>query len=150
MFGLSARVSRRRIRRSILLVPCLAFTWYITFYYKGFGFDSVRPSRTKIVTHTIIPICTEGTVAPKAAERKPLESHSFRSDGLLEVNPNGRHPIYDLIKRAEAEWDKKMDRQSKTLGEAVAEYERRYRRAPPKGFDHWFVPILCLQSVYKI
>lgn len=28
-------------------------------------------------------------------------------------------------------------RQSKTLQEAVAEYKRRYERAPPKGFDIW-------------
>jgi len=55
----------------------------------------------------------------------------------MEVNPDGRHPIYDLIERAEAEWDKKLKRQSKGLSEAVAEYKRRYRRAPPKGFDDW-------------
>jgi hypothetical protein len=42
-------------------------------------------------------------------------------DGLVEVNPDGRHPIYDLIQHAEAEWDEKL-RQSKALDEAVEEY----------------------------
>jgi hypothetical protein len=66
-----------------------------------------------------------------------LQPHVFRSDGLLEVNPNGRHAMYDLIERAEAEWAKKLKRQSKSLDEAVSEYERRYHRAPLKGFDDW-------------
>jgi len=60
------------------------------------------------------------------------------SDELLEVNPNGRHPVYELIEHAKAKWDKK-------LNEAVAEYERRYHRAPPKGFNKWCILfILCI------
>ena len=31
-----------------------------------------------------------------------------------------------------------LARQSTTLEEAVKEYERRYGRAPPRGFDEWF------------
>ena len=79
-----------------------------------------------------------GGLEHEAVVEKPLlQPHLFRADGLLQVNPNGRHPIYDLVERAEAEWDEKLKKQSKTLDEAVAEYERRYRRAPPKGFDKW-------------
>jgi len=47
------------------------------------------------------------------------------------------HPIYELISRAEKEWQGKLDRASKTLDQAVAEYRRRYLRAPPKGFELW-------------
>jgi hypothetical protein len=32
-----------------------------------------------------------------------------------------------------------LDRQSKTLEQAVKEYTRRYGRPPPKGFDDWYV-----------
>ncbi|KAF8331788.1 hypothetical protein F5887DRAFT_890461 [Amanita rubescens] len=39
---------------------------------------------------------------------------------------------------AEAEFKKKLSSQSKTLKAAVAEYKRRYKRNPPKGFDEWF------------
>jgi hypothetical protein len=31
-----------------------------------------------------------------------------------------------------------VDRQSKTLGQAVKEYAKRYGRPPPKGFDDWW------------
>ncbi|TKA58044.1 hypothetical protein B0A53_00446 [Rhodotorula sp. CCFEE 5036] len=48
------------------------------------------------------------------------------------------HPIHYLIREGKQAWKAKVARQSKTLKEAVAEYERRYWRRPPKGFDHWF------------
>ncbi|KZT24399.1 glycosyltransferase family 90 protein [Neolentinus lepideus HHB14362 ss-1] len=67
-----------------------------------------------------------------------LPPHVYRSDGLLVVNPEGAHPIYELIERAEEAWDNKLRRASRTLGQAVEEYKRRYRRLPPKGFDHWW------------
>ncbi|KAG0702517.1 glycosyl transferase family 90-domain-containing protein, partial [Suillus ampliporus] len=65
-------------------------------------------------------------------------AHTFRPDGLLQVNPGGRHPILDLIARAEEEWDAKLAHASQTLPEAVHEYHRRYARAPPLGFDRWW------------
>ncbi|KAF8066953.1 hypothetical protein FPV67DRAFT_1768934 [Lyophyllum atratum] len=67
-----------------------------------------------------------------------LQEHRYRTDGLLEVNPNGPHPIFELIRNAEAEWDVKVARSSKTVDEAAAEYERRYKRQPPLGFDDWW------------
>ncbi|KAG6884641.1 hypothetical protein C0993_009358 [Termitomyces sp. T159_Od127] len=70
--------------------------------------------------------------------RLALEKHLYRSDGLLEVNPNGMHPIFELIRDAEAAWDAKLERSSKTLAEAVVEYQRRYKRLPPRGFDDWW------------
>ncbi|KZV84062.1 hypothetical protein EXIGLDRAFT_727684 [Exidia glandulosa HHB12029] len=71
-------------------------------------------------------------------ERSP---HEFRDlEGLLAVNESahGRHPIYDLIARAEYLWDQKRATQSRSLRQACAEYERRYNRRPPKGFDKWW------------
>ncbi|KAL7418792.1 hypothetical protein Q5752_006475 [Cryptotrichosporon argae] len=48
------------------------------------------------------------------------------------------HPIPGLMADARAEYDAKLSRQSRTLGEAAAEYRQRYGRDPPKGFDDWF------------
>ncbi|GJN88899.1 hypothetical protein Rhopal_001870-T1 [Rhodotorula paludigena] len=48
------------------------------------------------------------------------------------------HPIHHLIREAEDAWAAKVARQSKTLEQAVAEYERRYKQRPPRGFDAWF------------
>ncbi|SJL16213.1 uncharacterized protein ARMOST_19732 [Armillaria ostoyae] len=67
-----------------------------------------------------------------------LPMHEFLSDGLLEVNPEPPHPIYQLIEFAEKKWKAKLQRASKNLDEAVAEYKRRYKRAPPRGFDIWW------------
>ncbi|KAK0215637.1 glycosyltransferase family 90 protein [Armillaria fumosa] len=64
--------------------------------------------------------------------------HEFLSNGLLEVNPELPHPIYQLIDFSERKWKAKLQRASKTLDEAVVEYERRYRRPPPRGFDKWW------------
>ncbi|KZO93944.1 glycosyltransferase family 90 protein, partial [Calocera viscosa TUFC12733] len=66
------------------------------------------------------------------------EEHTYLPNGLLLVNPKGRHPIYDLIEKAEVSWKAKLDRQSKTLNQAVAEYRTRWNRYPPKGFDKWW------------
>ena len=74
---------------------------------------------------------------PKKPLPPPLGKHKFRSDGLLQVNMEGAHPIFELISRAEKEWEGKLRGASKTLREAVQEYKKRYKRAPPKGFDLW-------------
>lgn len=136
---------RRKIRR-LIIVPCicLAITLYVAIFHKVFNLDSLRPKPTETRKGTTTVTVYERTTATQAAvfdreSDEPLESHTFRSDGYLEVNPNGRHPIYDLMEHAEAEWEEKLKRQSKSLGEAVVEYTRRYHRAPPKGFDDWWV-----------
>ena len=67
--------------------------------------------------------------------------HIYRDDGLLQVNPDAPHPIFNLMERSEAAWNKKLKRASKKLDDAVAEYERRYKRLPPLGFDQWYVLI---------
>ena len=38
---------------------------------------------------------------------------------------------------AKVAFTKRLVKQSKTLPEAVAEYERRYGRDLPRGFDDW-------------
>lgn len=52
--------------------------------------------------------------------------------------PLTEHPIPHLMAAAEDEFRAKLARQSTSLGEAVAEYKRRYGRDPPKGFDKWY------------
>lgn len=43
------------------------------------------------------------------------------------------HPIHQLIQTNKRKWDRKLKSQSKSLHEAVEEYERRYTMRPPKG-----------------
>ena len=54
------------------------------------------------------------------------------------TRPPIHHPIPKLMADARESFDQKIARQSKSLDQAVAEYERRYQRAPPKGFDEWY------------
>ncbi|KAL0566423.1 hypothetical protein V5O48_015589 [Marasmius crinis-equi] len=65
---------------------------------------------------------------------------SMFSAGEKTVEPKGitQHPIPKLMDEAEGHFRQKIERQSKTLPEAVAEYKRRYNRPPPKGFDEWW------------
>lgn len=75
------------------------------------------------------------------SEDAPTNHHHFyRSDGLLEVNPNAPHPIFELIQRAKRDWEAKHKRASTTLKQACIEYKRRYGREPPPGFQRWYVP----------
>ncbi|KAH7096656.1 hypothetical protein BKA62DRAFT_719054 [Auriculariales sp. MPI-PUGE-AT-0066] len=66
-------------------------------------------------------------------------THVLKPDiGLLEMNNSiseVRHPLVELIERAERLWEGKLATQSTTLREAYNEYIRRYKRKPPKGFD---------------
>lgn len=52
--------------------------------------------------------------------------------------PSRVHPIYQLITANEAEHKRLLERQSKSLEEAVREYRRRYGLPPPPHFDQWY------------
>jgi hypothetical protein len=85
------------------------------------------------------PPAGKGKKKANARFKGKLAQHKYRDDGLLVVNSAGRHPIYDLLEKAKENWEGKLARASKTLGQAVNEYRRRYGRAPPRGFDRWWV-----------
>lgn len=85
----------------------------------------------------------QGVLALSAVDDE-MGTHHYRDDGLVEVNPVGPHPIYELVRRAQKDWEQKIRTASKTLEEAVDEYKRRYRRLPPKGFDDWYAYIVSI------
>lgn len=101
---------------------------------------ALRPSRLRNRPGVPVPPLDQ---AEALRDNDLFPKHTYHSNGLLEVNPHGRHPIYDLIERAEKEWDEKIRRQSTTLEDAVLEYKRRYARLPPPGFDHWYALPFC-------
>ena len=75
---------------------------------------------------------------PPGVAYKTFHDHPIER-GLLKVDPESQlHPIYQLIRDGRDKWDEKVARQSKTLKEAVSEYRKRYKRAPPRGFDKWW------------
>ncbi|EEB89018.1 hypothetical protein MPER_12940 [Moniliophthora perniciosa FA553] len=91
----------------------------------------------------VIPEAPEAPPPPPPPPPPP--GHHYRDDGLVEVNPEAPHPIFELIKRAEEAWTTKLQTASTSLEEAVGEYKRRYKRKPPKGFDKWRVGLHDVQ-----
>ncbi|SCZ88292.1 BZ3500_MvSof-1268-A1-R1_Chr2-1g04314 [Microbotryum saponariae] len=98
---------------------------------------------------------TEGTLddSGSGTEARYLGSRKkFTGNGAENVAaPSQPHPIHLLMDSAKRMWTRKVERQSKTLREAVEaiqktdetlttwqEYERRYNRRPPKGFADWW------------
>ena len=149
-----------RSPRGMVVLGSLAFLWLCTSYVRANSHHLAK----RPVHPAFLPIIKQGGklvgyVSPSAANRvqswhdyqvatnpnRPLTEaeiearaqHTFHPNGLLLVNPRGRHPISVLIERAEKRWKDKVARQSRTLSQAVSEYKRRYRRNPPKGFDDW-------------
>ncbi|KAG5720288.1 hypothetical protein E4T56_gene1947, partial [Termitomyces sp. T112] len=59
------------------------------------------------------------------------------SSGVKET-VDDEHPIARLMDEAEERYRGKLGGQSRTLEEAVEEYQRRYGRVPPRGFDGWW------------
>ncbi|KZP13270.1 glycosyltransferase family 90 protein [Athelia psychrophila] len=122
---MASMASNRRMRRMVV-IPCVVATSSSS---PTSGTPSLRPS-------PLSPLLSP----PRGGEpgNKATGEHVFLANGLMEVNPDGRHPMFDLMDRGAAQWDAKLERQSTTLEEAVREYKRRHGRAPPKGFDHWW------------
>ncbi|KAJ6480242.1 glycosyl transferase family 90-domain-containing protein [Mycena sanguinolenta] len=128
---------------------------HIAFKYAGVGAGRAKETvtRTLWATRTLAraaaPLPTRDASAKKLkanAKSKPKnkdkeaasEEHTFHPSGLLHVNALAPHPIPILISRAEAAWARKLASATTTLRAATLEYRRRYRRAPPKGFDVWW------------
>ncbi|KAJ5204896.1 uncharacterized protein N7498_005775 [Penicillium cinerascens] len=48
------------------------------------------------------------------------------------------HPVAQLVSDATKVFNKTLQHQSKSLAEAVTEYQRRYKMPPPPHFDEWY------------
>lgn len=48
------------------------------------------------------------------------------------------HPVENLVHNARADFSAIIQRQSKSLPEAIQVYKRRYHRPPPLGFEKWY------------
>lgn len=102
-------------KRGLLYAICLIFVFLEAGLYAARQQTSKRSERSKDgVQQTLFP-----------SSNKDLTQFS--------------HPIPKLMADAEDKFRGLLDRQSKTFEEAVNEYQRRYGRNPPKGFDDWYL-----------
>ncbi|KAG6845002.1 hypothetical protein H0H87_001774 [Tephrocybe sp. NHM501043] len=126
-------------RRLIDVCSVLAIYYLVKLIYHGLiSIGASRSSGGGSVSSdkSTFPACER---VGRADDETPISAnHVYSPSGLLHTNPDGIHPILALIRSAEDEWDRKLDRASRTLEDAVKEYKRRYRRDPPVGFDDWW------------
>ncbi|KAI0506759.1 hypothetical protein F5B22DRAFT_436253 [Xylaria bambusicola] len=83
----------------------------------------------------------DGTRKSEDNSQSSSASSSFAgSSPDLKYKPAPRdvHPIHFLVTQAEKELQATRAKQSKTLGQAIAEYRRRYGIPPPPNFNKWF------------
>lgn len=146
--GMSAppSTSRRQRRRQLLI---LALVVGVTFLLYSSRTPSA-PSPASVVararehlSHAEREDCELFPWRPECGSNEPdpfLGAQIAEHDGHRFYDPAaaGPHPIHRIMSDAKRAWRKKVARQSTTLAEAVTEYERRYRRRPPKGFPAWF------------
>ncbi|KAL4927948.1 uncharacterized protein BDV17DRAFT_282196 [Aspergillus undulatus] len=81
-------------------------------------------------------------VAPLAPSTRPSPSQQpidiVSSTDPIDKYPSDVHPITALVQDAEQQFNQLLERQSRTLNDAVNEYRRRYNMHPPPHFDKWF------------
>ncbi|KAG6890054.1 hypothetical protein C0995_012512 [Termitomyces sp. Mi166 len=130
-------------KRRFIVVPLIALVFSFIIYsqeYLLYGPRSTKSAVSIVVSSSAFGSAYSQPVCVPPTPEKPafLLPHTYRDDGILEVNPDGGHPIFELIELANARWKSKLERASKTFDEAVREYVKRYKRRPPKGFDKWW------------
>ncbi|KAF6762134.1 hypothetical protein DFP72DRAFT_878086 [Ephemerocybe angulata] len=134
------KTSTLRLTQTVTVVPQDPSSTSIA--RDAFGFLIVNSSSTSVLLQP--PPSEKVAKASKSDTQSEWDSvaasssHFYRADGLVEVSPSGSHPIFELISRAELLWDQKHKKASKTLKEAYIEYQKRYGRRPPQGFDIWW------------
>jgi len=106
------------------------FIFFVLFIFMQVGFHTGRRRHPKLDRMVVIQDLDQDWIS------KPSNILPFAEEGKNSMIQ--QHPIPRLMEEAEEKYRKKLGGQSKTLKAAVAEYRRRYRRAPPKGFDDWW------------
>ena len=122
-------LNRKKNLALLIFCVCLVYLW-----------SKLSSESSPLKKPSFSVIDEPGPSSSKGRQRSGRHGkHTYRSDGLLELNANATHPVFELITKAEAAWYAKLRKVSVTFQDAVEEYVRRYKRAPPKGFDKWFV-----------
>jgi hypothetical protein len=128
----------RRTSRQVCGICAAVLILILSNLLLGF-FSGFRFALTPILDDPDIDIITSDKLLTPSQISLPRVPgrHVYLPNGLLQVNRDAPHPIYELMKQAEEDWNRKLERASTTLEQAVREYRRRYHRYPPKGFDLW-------------
>ncbi|KAH6684464.1 glycosyltransferase family 90 protein [Halenospora varia] len=117
---------RMRSRQFLVLIGLLTFAGFSLLYLRSPPMPTTFRSQ---------PISAN---VPHTPKRPSGQSPAVDSPARGPPRIGPAHPVWQLIKDAEQDWERTLARQSKTLGEAVEEYRRRYGIHPPPNFDKWY------------
>jgi hypothetical protein len=118
-----------RSRQFLLLLGLLALVGLSVYYLQ-------TPAIPAIKSSTRPPSYIPPRPKPQIPAAPPSTGEEEKA-GPPQIGP-GSHPIWQLIKDAEQDFESTLERQSKSLDEAVIEYRRRYGIPPPPNFDKWY------------
>lgn len=153
----------RRFNTSAFILTSTTLIIILTHYYYCFHYPVIQSSSSKLTSrirnHQKLKKPSI-TLSSTSSASLPITNTHVSSNGLLylleQPNPNTistsnyleskqqskklsiDHPIFSLIKNATLIWENKLKNQSTNLRSAKEEYERRYHRSPPRGFDEWW------------
>jgi hypothetical protein len=141
----STSSNRSRVKRHLIIFALFATVSLSLFHSNlpGLGFDNLKAYYSSMFSD---PIAANET-SSQYTTISPLISNFTETSGILSFSLSlsssssiAVHPVYELIQRGKQAWKLKVEKQSKTLKDAVSEYRQRYKMEPPKGFDIWCVP----------
>lgn len=75
------------------------------------------------------------SISLNTATGEDADSLAFNSPGPASGQ---KHPIKLLVEDARRQYTHMIESQSKSLEQAIANYQKRYHREPPPGFDDWY------------
>ena len=102
--------------------------------------------RTFFLAFAAIPCLAVVSWVFNANKDLPVVSWSSGALSASQVS-SSQHPIELLAAESQDRFEQMLSKQSKTVREAASEYQRRYNRKPPPGFDQWFM--LCQEHGVK-
>ena len=76
----------------------------------------------------------------------PVTDGDVSCSGLLGLPSGQKYPIENLFEDARQKQAHLVERQSKSLAEALINYKDRYNREPPPGFDKWYHAAISLNA----
>lgn len=113
-----------RSRQFIFLFGLFSFVAFSIYYLRSTPLTSNRGSNLSPVS----PPPQKPAAPANEDEKRPAPPHIGTST----------HPIWQLIRDAEKDLERTLERQSQSLEEAVVEYRRRYGIPPPPNFNKWY------------
>ncbi|KAI1313582.1 hypothetical protein F5Y03DRAFT_337064 [Xylaria venustula] len=127
-------------RRQLLLTGGVAFVFICIVSLLHLGSDTTFHDGSLDAYPAHAPPGHQAHVSNQAGRKEDDKPHApaLSSEFVHKSAPAGVHPIQYLVAQAEKELAATKAKQSKSLGQAVTEYRRRYGIAPPPNFNKWF------------